>query len=74
MRMDLKVKKSFHILTREGKEYVEDFGGNEFNFELYGLTSESINDFNRLPEVVELARDLIKFIRSNYTSYWNTQG
>ena len=70
--MDLKIRRAFSTLVQEVSNYIEKFGG--FDLELYGLTQESMKDINELPMLVELAKAIMRFIRSNYTPNWNSFG
>jgi hypothetical protein len=70
--MDLKVRRAFSTLVQEVSNYIDKFGG--FDLELYGLTQESMKDINELPMIVELAKVIMRFIRSNYTPNWNSFG
>lgn len=70
--MDLKVKRTFNKLVQEQSQYIQLFGG--FDLDLYGLAPESINNFNNLEMIVELAKDIIEYIYINYNSNWNRYG
>ncbi|MHA1248996.1 MAG: Swt1 family HEPN domain-containing protein [Candidatus Helarchaeota archaeon] len=70
--MDLKIRRAFSILVQEVSDYIHRFGG--FDLDLYGLTYESMKDFNELPILIDLAKGIMRYIKANYPSYWNDMG
>jgi len=72
MDKNIKVRLAFSTLVQEVSGYVDRFGS--FDLDLYDLSDESIKDINRLPLIVELAKAIIRFIKSNYSRNWNDYG
>ena len=70
--MDLKIRRAFSTLVQEVSDYIYRFGG--FDLDLYGMTHESMKDFNELPILIDLAKGIMRYIRANYPSYWNDGG
>lgn len=68
----IRVNIAFNTLVQEVTNYIERFGG--FDLDLYDLEGESIKDFNKLPLLIELAKAIIRYIKSNYTPNWNHYG
>jgi len=70
--MELRFRRVFSVLVQEVSDYIRRFGG--FDLSLYGLTFETIKDFNDLSMLIELTKAITRYIYSNFTSNWNNYG
>ena len=70
--MEFKIKKAKERLIQEIYEFIRQYG--EFNLNSYGLNNEIINDYDKIPNLVEMGRDMVKFIYSTFQESYKTWG
>lgn len=62
--MDFMIKKAKERLIRETNEFIHQYG--EFNLESYNLNNDTINDYNKIPNLVQLGIDIMEFIYAHF--------
>lgn len=70
--MDFKIKKAKERLIQEINEFIHQYG--EFDLETYDLNYETINDWNKIPNLVQLGIDIVKFIYATFKEGYRNYG
>ena len=67
-----KIKTAFITLNREIEAFLsKDIGS---SLSLFGLSERSLQNFDNLPMIIELAKDIISRVHAQYGSKWNDGG
>lgn len=69
---DFGIRKSFITLVREVEAFLDK--GIESDIGLFSLTYDKLKDIDNLPLIIELAKDVISRVHSNFGPKWNDFG
>ena len=70
--MDFQIKKAKERLVQEIFEFIHQYG--EFDLESYDLDNNTINDYNKIPNLVQLGIDIVKFIYATFKEGYRNWG
>ncbi|HEC38225.1 hypothetical protein LCGC14_0546400 [marine sediment metagenome] len=69
---EFQVKRAFVTLVREIETFLDKNIGSDIK--LYDLDNKSLKNMKNLPMIIELAKDVIDQVRSNWGPQWNDYG